>query len=69
MAFDYFALDLQNRESADPEDRRRLEGMERAMGASFPTGFPDLTVFEEQGAVQGRRIRGFFRARRGVRIG
>ena len=48
MAFDYFALDLQNRESADPEDRRRLEGMERAMGASFPTGFPDLTVFEEQ---------------------
>ena len=22
--------------------------MERAMGASFPTGFPDLTVFEEQ---------------------
>ena len=31
MAFDYFALDLQNRESADPEDRRRLENMERAM--------------------------------------
>ena len=48
MAFDYFALDLQNRESADPEDRRRLEDIERAMGASFPTGFPDLTVFEEQ---------------------
>ena len=48
MAFDYFALDLQNRESADPEDRRRLEGVERAMGASFPTGFPDLTVFEKQ---------------------
>ena len=48
MAFDYFALDLQNRESADSDDRRRLEDMERAMGASFPTGFPDLTVFEEQ---------------------
>ena len=48
IAFDYFALDLQNRESADPEDRRRLEGVERAMGASFPTGFPDLTVFEKQ---------------------
>ena len=48
MAFDYFALDLQNRESADPEDRRRLEGVEQAMGASFPTGFPDLTVFEKQ---------------------
>ena len=48
MAFDYFALDLQNREFVDPEDRRRLEGVERAMGASFPTGFPDLAVFEKQ---------------------
>ena len=48
MAFDYFALDLQNREFADSDDRRRLEDMERAMGASFSTGFPDLTVFEQQ---------------------
>ena len=30
------------------EDRARLEGVERAMGASFPTGFPDLTVFEKE---------------------
>ena len=31
----------------DPVDRRRLEDVERAMGASFPTGFADLKVFEE----------------------
>jgi len=48
IAFDYFALDLQNREFETDEDRRRLEGVERAMGASFPTGFADLSVFEEE---------------------
>ncbi len=48
IAFDYFALDLQDRESVDPEDRRRLEGLERAMGASFPTGFSDFAVFENE---------------------
>lgn len=48
IAFDYFALDLQDRESVDPDDRRRIEGVERAMGASFPTGFSDLAVFENQ---------------------
>ncbi len=48
IAFDYFALDLQDRGSVDPEDRRRIEGVERAMGASFPTGFSDLAVFENQ---------------------
>ncbi|MDE2660479.1 MAG: SAM-dependent methyltransferase [Acidobacteriota bacterium] len=47
IAFDYFAVDLQDRESVDPVDRRRLEDVERAMGASFPTGFADLKVFEE----------------------
>ena len=48
IAFDYFALDLQDRGSANPEDRKRLEGVERAMGASFPTGFADLAVFENE---------------------
>ena len=48
IAFDYFAVDLQKREFDTSEDLRRLEGVERAMGASFPTGFPDLAVFEEQ---------------------
>ena len=48
IAFDYFAVDLQNREFETDEDQRRLEGVERAMGASFPTGFADLTVFEEE---------------------
>lgn len=48
IAFDYFALDLKDRESVDPEDRRRLEGLEQAMGASFPTGFADLAVFENE---------------------
>lgn len=48
IAFDYFAVDLQNREFETDEDRRRLEGVEKAMGASFPTGFADLGVFEEQ---------------------
>ena len=48
IAFDYFSVDLQDRDFETEEDRRRLEGMERAMGASFPTGFPDLAVFEAE---------------------
>ena len=48
IAFDYFALDLQHRELAAGEDRERLEGVERAMGATFPTGFADLAVFERE---------------------
>ena len=48
IAFDYFSVDLQRRDFDNEEDRRRLEGVEKAMGASFPTGFPDLTVFETQ---------------------
>ena len=49
IAFDYFSVDLQNRDELESdEDRERLEGVEKAMGASFPTGFPDLTVFERE---------------------
>ena len=48
LAFDYFAVDLQGRDFETDEDRERIEGVERAMGASFPTGFPDLTVFETE---------------------
>jgi methyltransferase (TIGR00027 family) len=48
IAFDYFAVDLQRRDFENEEDRRRLEDVERAMGADFPTGFADLRVFEEQ---------------------
>ena len=48
IAFDYFSVDLQNREFETDKDLKRLEGVEKAMGASFPTGFPDLTVFEKQ---------------------
>lgn len=48
IAFDYFAVDLQSRDFESEEDRRRLEGVERAMGTQFPTGFADLKVFEEQ---------------------
>ena len=48
IAFDYFSVDLQKREFETDEDMERLEGVEKAMGASFPTGFPDLTVFETQ---------------------
>ena len=48
IAFDYFAVDLQNREFETDDDRRRLEGVEQAMGASFPCGFPDLAVFERE---------------------
>ena len=48
IAFDYFAADLQNREFESDDDRRRLEGVEQAMGASFPCGFPDLAVFEQE---------------------
>ena len=52
IAFDYFAVDLQNRESETDADLERIEGVERAMGASFPTGFPDLAVFEQQTPLQ-----------------
>ena len=48
IAFDYFSVDLQSRDFDTDEDRRRLEGVEKAMGATFPTGFPDLTVFETE---------------------
>ena len=48
IAFDYFSVDLQSRDFENEEDRRRLEGVERAMGAVFPTGFADLSVFEKQ---------------------
>ena len=48
IAFDYFALDMQGRDFEAEADRERIEGVERAMGASFPTGFPDLTVFERE---------------------
>ena len=48
IAFDHFSLDMQRRELENEEDLRRLEGVEEAMGASFPTGFPDLTVFETE---------------------
>ncbi len=48
IAFDYFSVDMQDRDFETEEDRVRLEGVERAMGASFPTGFPDLTIFEKE---------------------
>lgn len=48
IAFDYFAVDLQKREFDKGEDQRRLEGVERAMGTSFPCGFADLAVFEKE---------------------
>ena len=49
IAFDYFPVDMQNRDDLErDQDRERLEGVEQAMGASFPTGFPDLTVFETE---------------------
>lgn len=48
IAFDHFSVDLRNRELETDADMKRLEGVEKAMGASFPTGFPDLTVFEEK---------------------
>ena len=52
IAFDYFAVDLQNRELETDADLERIEGVECAMGASFPTGFPDLAVFEQQTPLQ-----------------
>lgn len=52
IAFDYFAVDLRNREFDTDADLERLEGVERAMGASFATGFPDLAVFERETPLQ-----------------
>ncbi|MCY4648377.1 MAG: SAM-dependent methyltransferase [Gammaproteobacteria bacterium] len=48
IAFDYFAADLQERVFEREEDLKRIEAVERAMGASFPTGFEDLAVFEAE---------------------
>ena len=48
IAFDYFAEDLAERAFDREEDLARIEAVERAMGASFPTGFKDLAVFEAE---------------------
>ena len=48
IGFDYFAEDLQERAFERKEDLERIEAVERAMGASFPTGFADLAVFEAE---------------------
>lgn len=48
IAFDYFAADLRERDFERPADLERIEAVERAMGASFPTGFEDLAVFEAE---------------------
>ena len=48
IGFDYFAEDLQKRDFDNKEDLARIEAVERAMGASFPTGFADLAVFESE---------------------
>ena len=52
IAFDYFAEDLQERAFEREEDRERIEAVERAMGASFPTGFANLAVFEAETPLQ-----------------
>ncbi len=52
IAFDYFAMDLQNRELNSGEDLKRIEGVENALGVSFTAGFPDLSVFEEETPLQ-----------------
>lgn len=48
IGFDYFAADLHERVFEEESDLERLEAVERAMGASFPTGFEDLAVFEAE---------------------
>ena len=52
IGFDYFAEDLQERAFERKEDLERIEAVERAMGASFPTGFADLAVFEAETPLQ-----------------
>ena len=47
VGFDYFAVDMRTRDFETNEDRARLERVEKAMGAPFPAGFPNLAVFEE----------------------
>ena len=48
IAFDYFAADLAERDFEREEDLERIEAVERAMGASFPTGFEDLSGFDAE---------------------
>ncbi len=47
IAFDYFSVDLVERDF-EAADVQRLEGIEKAMRATFLTGFPDLAVFETE---------------------
>lgn len=61
IAFDYMAADLQNRDLLEEADLRRLEGVEAAMRASFPTGFPYLSVFEEHTPLRVAESGHFFR--------
>ena len=69
MAFDYFALDLQNRESAGPRGSQAARRRGTGDGRLVPHRVLRPDSLREAGAVRGRRIGVFFRARRGVRIG
>lgn len=61
IAFDYFAVDLQRRELMKPEDMKRIEGIETALGASLNSGFPDLAVFDKKMPFRIRESGSFFR--------
>ena len=48
IAFDYFAVDLPGREFETELEAELVARMETAMGTSFVTGFPELSVFEDR---------------------
>ena len=65
LAFDYFAVDLQNRDFEADEDRRRGKGNGRVV----PDGVPQPDGVRAGGAVQGGRIGVVCGAGRGIRAG
>ncbi|MCY4161199.1 MAG: SAM-dependent methyltransferase [Flavobacteriaceae bacterium] len=48
IAFDFFALELENRNLNHPEENELIQGIESALKVSFQNGFPDLSLFEKQ---------------------
>ena len=48
IVLDHVAADMSRRDFAHEGTRAAFEGMERALGASFTTGVPDLTSFETE---------------------
>ena len=48
LGLDYFRIDLDDHDSGTEKARRSVRGIESAMGAAFPGGLADITMFERE---------------------